>query len=121
MKKLLLVAIIGTALFAQTPTTPIQVDWRFRLYWENPNPPGSVANWIVYSMNTTTGLRSIGSSTTNLVLLTLLNGQPAGVYTLYTTAVSTLGVEGDRGEQISVYWPGGNGKLKGGWNPHVQR
>lgn len=121
MNRLLALALTATALLAQTIITgPFSTNWKSRLYWSDPNAPGTVTGWLVYATNST-GLHSMPSSTTNCDILPLLNGLPAGIYTLYTTAIDSLGDEGDPGDQCLVVWPGGNGKAKGGTSDRVGR
>lgn len=106
---------------AQTVLVPVHVDWRYKVSWDDVNPAGSVARWIVYATNSVMGMRSISASTTNASVQLLLNGMPAGTYTIYTTAISALGAESDPGAQCAAIWPGGDGKLRGGGNPHFNK
>lgn len=106
------------ATLAQTATAPVPIDWRYALSWSDPNAAGQVASWIVYATNTAS-VRSYATRALNADLQPLLNGAPAGIYTLYTTPISQLGAEGDPGDMLQVSWPGGNGKLRGGTQPRV--
>lgn len=112
-KRLIILALAVVAVAAQVAAPPIPVDFRYTLTWTDPNPPGAAIAWLVHATNTAS-IRSAGTMTTNCAIATLLNGAPAGTYTVYTTAVSALGVEGDPGDIITLTWPGGNGKLRGG-------
>lgn len=123
MRKLTLTAFVvaAVATLAQTATAPVPIDWRYALSWTDPNAAGQVASWTIYATNQTT-VRSMATSAAGLngtSLQPLLNGAPAGIYTLYTTPISQLGAEGDPGDTIQVSWPGGNGKLRGGTLPRV--
>lgn len=109
--------ILGLLSFATTLIAQaiFPIDWRYSLSWTNPNAPGTVQFWTVYATNTTaTHQTSVSGASTSVDLAPLLNGSPAGVYTLYTTATSVLGGESDPGELLLVNWPGGNGKPLGG-------
>ncbi len=106
-------ALTAVMLLAQTTTQPQPIDFRYSLSWTDPNAAGQVATWIVHATNMTQ-VRSMGSPATTVALGPMFNGAPAGTYTLYTTAVSATGLEGDPGDTLLVSWPGGNGKPKGG-------
>lgn len=114
---LISVAAMAVVVFGQTV---LPVDWRFRLYWDDPNPAGTVAGWIVYATNSAIGQISVPSPSNSIAIPDILTGRPSGTYTFYTTAISSLGDQSDPGTQLSVVWPGGNGKLKGGVNPRVK-
>lgn len=121
MRKLLISLLAVAAITAQTTTTgPVPIDYRYNLTWTDPNPAGLVQSWLVYATNSV-GSHSIASRTNTVPVLNVLNGQPAGTYSLYTTAIGVTGVEGDPGDQLLVIWPGGNGKPNGGHGPHVFR
>jgi hypothetical protein len=114
---LISVAAMAVVVFGQTA---LPVDWRFRLYWDDPNPAGTVAGWIVYATNSAIGQISVPSPSNSIAFPDILTGRPAGTYTFYTTAISSLGDQSDPGTQLSVVWPGGNGKLKRRSKPESQ-
>jgi len=119
MKKILITLLATLAISAQTTlNAPVAVDYRYNLYWADPNPAGLVTSWMVYATNTAR-IHSATSRVTTISILSLLNGLPAATYTLYTTAISSTGAEGDPGDMLLVNWPGGNGKLHGGRNISV--
>lgn len=127
MKKRLaftLVAIgtIFVQTFAQTQTAPEPIDHRYSFSWSDPNPPGTVVQWNVNINNPTTGwARVFVSRTLTVDCQTLLNGAPAGTYSLNTQAISALGDTSEPGTNLWVSWPGGNGKVKPGHGNKVSK
>jgi hypothetical protein len=104
-------------LTAQTTTFgPTSVDFRYKITWTDPNPAGMVVSWLVYATNMV-GSHTISTPTNIIGAATLLNGLPAGYYTVYANAVSALGAESDTGDKLIVQWPGGDGKPHGGHTP----
>ena len=114
--KLLLAALGSIAIvFAQTFTSPVKVDWRYKFSWEDPNPPGSAVSWNIYASNSPANVRIMQvSNMTTIELKTVLNGAPAGIYAVFNTAVSDLGDVSTQSTNIYVRWPGGDGKISPG-------
>lgn len=114
MKIKVLSVLVSVAVFAvaQTVFVPQRIDWRYRLTWEDPNPPGLVSSWIIYASNNV-AVRSASTRSMVVDLQPLLNGAPAGAYALFGVPVSTEGDIGDAGTNHFVLWPGGNGHIRG--------
>lgn len=118
--KLIAACLFIAAALAQTALAPTPIDWRYSFFWDDLNPPGAVANWTVYASNNV-AVRISQTRTTSLPLQPLLNGAPAGTYALFVSAFSNLGDVSDPSTNLFVSWPGGNGRIKGGGNPRVNR
>lgn len=113
--------ILTVGIFAQSQSSPKKIDWRYTLTWDNPNTM-VVTNWTVYASNTVgVAVRMSQTRTLNMDLKALLNGAPAGTYALFATATSDLGDISEFSTNIYVWWPGGDGKVKPGINPNVDR
>lgn len=117
MKKTIIIpalAILGAILvLAQTMQSPQPVDWRYRIIWTDTNAASLVASYNTYASNSVGGLRSLNQLGPSANVISLLNGAPAGTWTIWVSAVSVTGDEGSPSTNLYIIWPGGNGKLGG--------
>ncbi len=119
MKKWIAISLlVVVGVLAQTAFSPIPIDWRYRITWDDPNTAGLVSSWTIYASNNI-AVRSTTTRSLSVDLQPLLNGTPAGTYAVFGVPVSQLGDTGEAGTNIFVIWPGGNGKIRGPVNVKV--
>ena len=106
MKKLLaLLAFASVLTLAQTVTSPQTVDWRFALFWDDPNPAGIVDGWTVYASNSVS-VRSYFTTTRMLDYDVLFKGQPLGVYAIWVEPRSGPTNTGPVSTNYFIKWTG---------------
>lgn len=110
------VCIAGMIVFAQTATSPVACNWKSVLVWQDPNPVGWVAQWVVCASNTASVrfVTNAPGAQLRLNYQALLTGAAAGTYAIFTIPVDSDGLTGNAGTNHFARWPGGNGRPNGG-------
>lgn len=102
--------LVALPAFGQSSiTNAVPVDFRYNLFWEDPNAAGEVSLWNVSATNATT-VSVAATRITEISIESVLYGLPPGKYSLSVIPISQFGVLGNRSTNYWVHWPGRKNK-----------